>query len=181
MRYQAFLTFSILSLVACSGDPVGLDGKALHSVEPKSTGNEVADQFAVDKGVLGDDDGGTGSGGTGVNQAGTGAGGSGGPVNTGSAGSGGPVNTGSAGSGGPENTGSAGSGGPENTGSAGSAGPDATLAPVCGNGFCEEGESHSSCEADCCELTAAGACVAVCGNRFLEEGEDQVTCPADFN
>jgi hypothetical protein len=159
MRYQAFLTFSILSLVACSGDPVGLDGKALHSVEPKSTGNEVADQFAVDKGVLGDDDGGTGSGGTGVNQAGTGAGGSGGPVNTGSAGSGGPVNT----------------------GSAGSAGPDATLAPVCGNGFCEEGESHSSCEADCCELTAAGACVAVCGNGFLEEGEDQVTCPADFN
>jgi hypothetical protein len=49
-------------------------------------------------------------------------------------------------------------------------------APVCGNGFCESGETHGSCANDCCELTGSGACAPVCGNGFCETGE---TCAAD--
>jgi hypothetical protein len=176
MRYQAFLTLSLLSLVACSGEPVGVDGKALHSADPSSAGAKVDQQSSADLGV---NQAGTGAGGSG-GPTHTGSAGSGGPVQTGSGGSGGPTDTGSAGSGGPTNTGSAGSGGPTNTGSAGSA-PDPTTAPeaaACGNGFCEPGETFASCAADCCELTEAGACVAVCGNGFCEDGED-ATCESD--
>jgi hypothetical protein len=78
-------------------------------------------------------------------------------------------------------TGSGGSGGPVMTGSGGSGGGELTQLPeaaVCGNGFCEEGETFTSCVADCCEVSATGACVPVCGNGFCEEGED-ADCGSD--
>jgi hypothetical protein len=68
------------------------------------------------------------------------------------------------------------------TGSGGSSGSEETVAMeaiVCGNGFCEEGESNTSCAADCCEMTAAGSCVTSCGNGFCEAGEDHGSCASD--
>ena len=50
---------------------------------------------------------------------------------------------------------------------------------ICGNGFCELGEDHASCPADCCPTNPDGSCVAVCGNGFCEQGEDRSSCPAD--
>lgn len=40
----------------------------------------------------------------------------------------------------------------------------------CGNDECDEGETHSSCPADCEEL---------CGNTECDEGEDATSCPTD--
>jgi serine/threonine protein kinase len=56
-------------------------------------------------------------------------------------------------------------------------------AATCGNGFCELGEDHASCPADCCELiesdSAGEVCAPVCGNGFCEIAEDHASCPAD--
>lgn len=49
----------------------------------------------------------------------------------------------------------------------------------CGNGFCEIGESYTTCPGDCCETTGSGGCVPVCGNGFCEVGEDPASCAAD--
>jgi hypothetical protein len=49
----------------------------------------------------------------------------------------------------------------------------------CGNGFCEVGEDHGSCAADCCEQTGSGGCAAVCGNGFCEDGETAASCPSE--
>ena len=68
-----------------------------------------------------------------------------------------------------------GSNGPDNGSNTGSNGGGAS----CGNGFCEVGESHASCAADCCETTGSGGCVATCGNGFCETGEDHVACASD--
>jgi serine/threonine-protein kinase len=70
----------------------------------------------------------------------------------------------------------------EGTGSGGSSGSELTVASeaiLCGNGFCDEGESNASCAADCCETTASGACVSSCGNGFCEAGEDHGSCAVD--
>ena len=50
--------------------------------------------------------------------------------------------------------------------------------PVCGNGFCEAGEDHASCAADCCELVGS-SCAPVCGNGFCEQGESHGSCASD--
>ncbi|MDH3328887.1 MAG: S8 family serine peptidase [Desulfobulbaceae bacterium] len=51
------------------------------------------------------------------------------------------------------------------------------LPPVCGNGFCEEGEKCDVCPADC----ISGGGVAVCGNGVCEpeSGENCLECPQD--
>ena len=49
----------------------------------------------------------------------------------------------------------------------------------CGNGFCEVGEDHASCPADCCELGPSGSCAAICGNGMCEPGEDHASCAGD--
>ena len=48
----------------------------------------------------------------------------------------------------------------------------------CGNGFCELGEDHASCPADCCEMVGSG-CAPVCGDSICEAGEDFASCAAD--
>ena len=46
--------------------------------------------------------------------------------------------------------------------------------PVCGNGWCETGESQANCPADC---TGGGG--TVCGNGTCEAGETAGSCPQD--
>jgi hypothetical protein len=50
---------------------------------------------------------------------------------------------------------------------------------ACGNGMCESGEDHASCEHDCCEITSSGGCVAICNDGMCELGEDHASCPQD--
>ena len=57
--------------------------------------------------------------------------------------------------------------------------PTGACVPVCGNGFCEIGESHASCANDCCEIGPNGTCALVCGNGFCETGETQASCSTD--
>ena len=68
-----------------------------------------------------------------------------------------------------------------NSGSGGGSGTGSgsNVEPVCGNGLCEAGETHATCESDCCETDAAGACLATCGNGFCENGEDHASCADD--
>jgi hypothetical protein len=49
--------------------------------------------------------------------------------------------------------------------------PDCPLGPVCGNGRCEAGETASSCPRDC-------GVVVGCGNGICEAGEP-TSCPQD--
>jgi len=46
------------------------------------------------------------------------------------------------------------------------------VAPVCGNGICEEGEDYINCPEDC-------PAPPVCGNGICEEGETEENCPED--
>jgi hypothetical protein len=48
-----------------------------------------------------------------------------------------------------------------------------TPGPVCGNGFCEAGESCTSCPDDC------GPCPPTCPNDVCDAGETCQTCPED--
>jgi hypothetical protein len=66
---------------------------------------------------------------------------------------------------------------PAHTGS--NTGSDGNGGSACGNGFCETGEDHVSCAADCCETGPTGACLAQCGNGFCESGEDHGSCASD--
>ncbi len=45
--------------------------------------------------------------------------------------------------------------------------------PVCGNGWCDAGEDCGSCAADC------GSCGPVCGDGWCSIGEDCADCPYD--
>ena len=52
------------------------------------------------------------------------------------------------------------------------------LVPVCGNGYCEAGETHAACGSDCCELVGS-ACAPMCGNGSCEAGETKKSCSSD--
>ena len=56
---------------------------------------------------------------------------------------------------------------------------DPNSTTTCGNGFCEDGESHASCANDCCELGPNDACLAQCGNGFCDGNETHASCAAD--